>query len=211
VANITGAQFQRVDTTGFPQRGGLLTQATILAGTSVRDDTSVVSRGKWVLSEFLCSSPPPPPDDVKPEEPMTTGTTTKRQVLEQHRANEACASCHRVMDPIGFGLENYDVAGVWRNQLDGLPIDASGQLFGGKSFTGPREMFSALKEDPRFNPCFTKMVFRYALGRALFSQDQCAVETVVNKALERGGRFRELIAEIATSDMFRFQSAEANR
>jgi hypothetical protein len=208
VTGITGPEVRRVDLSAFPQRGGLLTQGTILAGTSTADDTSVVKRGVWVLSQLLCSAPHEPPPGVDVIKAEADPTMSKRQRLEQHRSDSGCAGCHAAMDPIGFGLENYDVTGAWRTEIGPHPIDASGQLLGGASFSGPREMFAALKTDPRLNECVTKALYTYALGRTIFPEDECAVRNAALTAAERGGGLKDLISTLAASRPFRFQGAE---
>ena len=128
IAGVTGPEFRRVKLP--PNRGGVLTQASILTLTSNPTRTSPVKRGKWVLDQILGTPPPPPPPDVPtlPEEKQLTGSL--RKVMEQHRANALCASCHQRMDPIGFAFENYDAIGAWRDKDGGFAIDPSGVLPG---------------------------------------------------------------------------------
>jgi hypothetical protein len=138
IAGVTGREFRRVSLP--PNRGGLLTQASILTLTSNPTRTSPVKRGKWVLEQILNSPPPPPPPDV-PELPATKQLTgSLRKVMEEHRANALCASCHNRMDPIGFAFENYDAIGAWRDKDGGFSIDPSGALPDGQSFQGPGEL-----------------------------------------------------------------------
>jgi hypothetical protein len=146
IPGVTGDEFRRVTLTG-DQRGGLLGQASILTVTSNPTRTSPVKRGKWILEQILGSPPPPPPPDV-PELKDDAGVVlsgTLRQRMEQHRANASCASCHGRMDPLGFGLENYDAIGAWRDKDGGFPIDASGVLPSGQTFSGPRALKAILK------------------------------------------------------------------
>ena len=138
-------EFRRVDLTGTP-RGGVLTQASVLTVSSYATRTSPVLRGKWILENLLDAPPPPPPPDVPNLDEAAIGTAASmREQLEAHRKDPTCASCHRRMDPLGFGLENFDAVGAWRT-IDGkFPIDASGALPDGRKFTGPVE----LQDHPR--------------------------------------------------------------
>ena len=144
IPNVSGPAFRQVDLTGTP-RGGVLTQGSILAVSSYATRTSPVLRGKWVLDNLLNAPPPEPPADVPNLDESKIGTAASmREQLEEHRKNAICASCHRRMDPLGFGLENFDAVGAWRTMEGKFPIDASGQLPDGRTFTGPDE----LRDDP---------------------------------------------------------------
>ena len=144
IPNVSGPQFRQVDLTGTP-RGGVLTQGSVLAVSSYATRTSPVLRGKWVLDNLLNAPPPEPPADVPNLDESNIGTAASmREQLEEHRKNAICASCHRRMDPLGFGLENFDAVGAWRTMEGKFPIDASGQLPDGRTFTGPDE----LRDDP---------------------------------------------------------------
>ena len=143
IAGVNGPEFRRVDLT-TDQRGGILSQASVLTVSSYPTRTSAVIRGKYVLENILGSPPPPPPPDVPALDEAAVGTTASlRQQMEKHRANAVCASCHSKMDPLGFGLENYDAIGKWRTMDGKFPVDASGTLPNGKSFSTPAEMRSA--------------------------------------------------------------------
>ena len=144
IEGVKGPEFRKVDLT-TDQRGGLLGQAGVLTVSSYATRTSVVIRGKYILQEILGTPPAPPPPDVPPLDEAAVGTSLSlRQQMEKHRANAVCASCHSKMDPLGFGLENYDAVGKWRT-LDGkFPVDSSGTLPNGKSFATPAEMRAAL-------------------------------------------------------------------
>ena len=191
---------QRTSVAGS-KRGGILTQASFLIATSQPNRTSPVKRGKWVLSQLLCTAPPPPPPNVPPL-PEGSGSGSVRQRLEQHRTNPVCASCHSLMDPIGFGLENFDAIGQWRDQdVDG-PIDASGVLPGDVSFNGEKQLASILRADPRLPTCVVRQVLTYALGRGLTDADQCAVDDMTRALKTRGSGFADLFAIVATSDAF---------
>ncbi|MEY4179057.1 MAG: hypothetical protein RLY70_2631 [Planctomycetota bacterium] len=204
---IRGPNFVRVSLASA-ERGGLLQQASVLTVTSNPTRTSPVKRGRWVLEQLLGTPPPPPPPNVpeldKPDGGPLVGTL--RQRMEQHRRNPACANCHASMDPLGFAFENYDAIGAWR-RLDGdAPIDASGELPGGKSFQGPAELKSILLEKKsQFARCLVEKMLTYALGRGLEYYDKPTVDKI-SAALERDGyKFSTLAAEIAASDPFRLR------
>ena len=146
IEGVTGPEFRRVRLNG-PQRGGILTHASVLTVTSNPNRTSPVKRGRWVLEQILGAPPPPAPPDVTPlkESRAAEAAITMRQRMERHRAQASCAVCHNRLDPLGFGLENYDGVGAWREKDAGLPVDASGTLPSGESFRGPAE----LKGDPQ--------------------------------------------------------------
>jgi hypothetical protein len=185
-------------------RGGLVTQASILAVTSNPTRTSPVKRGRWILEQILGTPPPPPPPNVPElmaEEAELSGTL--RQKMEQHRKDPACATCHAKMDPLGFGLENFDAVGAWRT-LDGKDkIDSSGVLPSGEKFAGPAELKKILMSRKKdFVRNLAEKMMIYGLGRGLDSTDQCAVEEIV-KAVEKDGyRFSRLVLEIVRSEPF---------
>ncbi len=202
--NVHGDEFRRVTLTD-ERRGGLLGQASILMVTSNPTRTSPVKRGKWVLEQILGTPPPPPPPDV-PELKDDTDkklTGTLRQRMEQHRANPNCATCHGRMDPLGFGLENFDAIGAWREQDGGLPIDASGTLPGGRSFDGPkglRQILVSRRDD--FVRNLAEKLLTYALGRGLDYYDGCALDKIVTGLNANDQKFSSLVIEIVRSDPF---------
>jgi hypothetical protein len=204
MAGVTGDEFRRIRLTD-DRRGGLLGQASILTVTSNPTRTSPVKRGKWILEQILGTPPPPPPPNV-PElqddkEVVLSGTL--RQRMEQHRANPDCATCHGKMDPLGFGLENFDAVGAWREQDGGLPIDASGVLPGGPSFAGPKALKAILKErEADFARCLAEKMLTFALGRGLDYYDKCAVDKIVAAMAENDYRFSTLVLGIVGSDPF---------
>lgn len=196
-------------------RGGLLGQAAILAVTSNPTRTSPVKRGKWILENLFAAPPPPAPPNV-PELPEATEqkplTGTLRQRMEQHRTDPGCAACHRLMDPLGFGLENYDPVGGWRTADGDSEVDASGELPDGRSFRGPGELKALLKErEHDFRRCLAEKLLTYALGRGLEWYDACAVERIATRCREGGDRFSVLVAEIVKSPAFRQREAPADR
>jgi cytochrome c5 len=203
IPDIKGDEFQRV---ALPeQRGGILSQASVLAITSNPTRTSPVKRGKWVLENLLGAPPPPPPPNVpelnEAKDVVLTGTL--RQRMEQHRANPACASCHQRMDPLGFGLENFDAIGAWRTQDGKFDIDPSGTLPSGESFSGPRELRAVLKAHrDEFRHCLAEKMLTYALGRGLEYYDKCAVDRITAAVAREDDKFSSLILEIVHSDPF---------
>lgn len=188
------------------RRGGVVTTAAVLAGTSYPKRTSPVLRGQWVLGQVLGGKVPPPPPGVPPldEKHDAAEPKTLRQRLEAHRTNPSCASCHDRMDPIGFGLENYDVLGRWRSEENGLPVDASGTLPPGGGFTGPEELKRRLLDRRgEFIKHLTRKLLGYALGRELDEFDQCVVDRTVKKLGESDHRAALLVEEIVVSHPFR--------
>jgi hypothetical protein len=200
-------EFVRVDLSGS-ERGGVLTQASVLTVTSNPTRTSPVKRGKWVLEQLLGTPPPPPPPNVPELEEdgkaLTSGSL--RQRMEEHRKNPACANCHAKMDPLGFGLENFDAIGAFRQKDGDFPIDPSGVLPDGQSFRGPRELKDILlaKKD-LFVRCLAEKMLTYALGRGLEYYDKRAVDRIVTRMAANNYSFSSLVTGIATSDPFRLR------
>ena len=211
IGNVQGPEFQRVSLDAA-QRGGLLTQASILTVTSNPNRTSPVKRGKWILENLLGTPPPPPPPDVPvlDEKKDASSAKTLRARLELHLSNAACASCHERMDPLGFALENYDAIGAWRTSDSGQPIDSKGKLPDGQSISGAQELRRLLVEQRKeqFAQCLTEKLLIYALGRGLNYQDQCAVDRIRAAAAEDGHRFSRLVIEICRSEPFMRQGAK---
>ncbi|HUE14918.1 MAG TPA: DUF1592 domain-containing protein, partial [Planctomycetaceae bacterium] len=204
IPGIEGSRFRLVSLDGYP-RAGVLTQPSILTLTSQPTRTSPVKRGKWILETFLGSAPPPPPADV-PELAATQKSNPKASLREQlaiHRQSAKCSICHKVMDPLGFGLENFDGIGRWRDQEKNRPIDASGTLPGGESFRGPVELVGVLgKRQDAFRRHLTRTLLTYALGRGLEYYDACAVDQIVEATRQGGDRFSVLVNEIVRSEPF---------
>jgi len=207
ITGVAGEDFQRVSTEGVERRG-LLGQAGLLTVLSTPFRTSVVRRGKWLLEQLMCAPPPPPPPGVEGlvenEESIGEGQTL-RDVLEQHRADPVCAGCHVLMDPLGFGLENYDGIGAWRTEDNGVPVDAGGELVDGTAFVGAEAMAEILAQDERFYACTAEKLFIYALGRGDQPSDEPILEEIAAAFEQSDYRFRTLVALIATSDAFRFR------
>lgn len=206
---VTGAEFAEV-AVGAAPRGGLLTQAGLMMVLSTPLRTSVVRRGKWVLSQLLCSEPAAPPPGVEglPEDEDAVIVGTLRERMELHRSDPTCAACHEVMDAIGFGLENYDGIGLWRVEEAGDTIDASGSLPGNLAFDGALELSELLAEDDRFFECVAEKAYTYALGRGTTSNDEPYLRDIVRGFRERGNLFEELAVLIVTSEPFRRRRGE---
>jgi len=203
-----GADFARV-TVDDPNRRGLLAQGSVLTVTSYPTRTSPVKRGKWVMTQLLCTEPPAPPPGVEGlvTEEMPTGTI--RQRLEKHRESPVCNSCHQEMDNLGFGLEQYDGIGAFRTEDGGFPIDASGVLPGGKTFDGMQELSAIIAADPRFLHCVSEKMMTYALGRGHDPADEGHLSHVEAELRDRGESLRTLIKLVATSEPFRMRRGEA--
>ena len=200
IDGVTGPEFRRVDLTGTP-RSGVLTQASVLRVSSYATRTSPVLRGKWILDNLLNAPPPDPPPDVPNLNEASIRTVASlRQQLEAHRTNPTCASCHRRMDPLGFGLENFDAVGAWRT-IDGeFPIDATGFLPDGDEFNGPEELRDVLvKQRQTFARCLTSKLMTYALGRGLQSYDTRTVSAIADRLPASEYRFSALVLEIVNS------------
>ena len=212
IEGVKGEEFRRVELTGS-QRGGILTQGSILTVSSYPTRTSVVTRGKWVLENLLGTPPPPPPPDVPALAEQEIGASASlREQMEQHRANPACAVCHLQMDPIGFGLENYDASGEWRTHDGKFLIDASGILPGGKSFTGAKGLEELLKsKSDLFVHNFTEKLMTYALGRGVERFDKPTVDRIVDDAAAHNYRFSTLVMDIVQSKPFLMRTAEGTK
>ncbi|MDF3067046.1 MAG: Gluconolactonase [Polyangiaceae bacterium] len=207
-----GGTRMRVSTVGTPRTGGLLTHASLLAVTSAPTQASIVKRGAFVLSRFLCAAPPPPPPDAESTGGTVDPSASRRDQLIQHRADPSCASCHATMDPIGLGLEHFDRLGAYREAEDGeahLPIDASGQLPSGETFSNASELAQALSTHPRFVRCFSEKLLSYALGRRLAAGDRCYPSHFAE--LGPDVAFSALVSEVVKSRSFRMRSPELDQ
>ncbi len=208
IPGVYGSQFRRVKLND-PNRGGLLGQGSILTVTSYPNRTSVVQRGKWVLENLLGAPPPPPPADIPDLKPHGKDgrLLSMREQLESHRANPTCASCHARMDPIGFALENFDGIGKWRTKDAGLPIDASGKLPSGKSFTGSNELKKVLltAHKDEFVTAVTEKLLTYALGRGLEYYDSPTVRSIMRETAPTNYQLSTLISSIVKSTPFQMR------
>ena len=210
IPNIYGPHFRRVSLTEEPRRG-LLGKGGVLLLTSHADRTSPVVRGKWILDNLLGTPPPPAPAIVPafPEEVPGVPSTVRGR-MEQHRANPACAGCHKVMDPLGLALENFDAVGAWRTRESGLPIDASGELTDGTKISGVTELRAALLKRPEvLVGTVTEKLMTYALGRSLEPDDMPAVRTIVRTSAREGYRFSSLVRGIVNSVPFQMRKARS--
>jgi len=211
IDSIQGEEFQRVSLAGKPRKG-ILTQGAILTLTSNPTRTSPVKRGKWVLENLFDSPPPPPPPDVpvlnESHEKVLSGTL--RQRMEQHRANPTCASCHQRMDPIGFGLENFDAIGRWREKDGKFAVDSSGELVSGESFTNTVGLLEILAEKKRndFVKCVIDKMLTYSLGRGLEFYDKCAIDQIKSDLARTDYRFSTVVLEVVKSVPFQMRRGE---
>jgi hypothetical protein len=201
-------QPKRFELPAGSHRGGLLGMTAILAVTSYPTRTSPVLRGKWILDAMLGTPPPPPPPNVPTlkTERDAAAPKTQRDRLEQHRLNPVCGSCHNKIDPLGFAMENYDIAGVWRNEEEGKAIDARGQLPDGTSFDGVDQLKQVLlARKTLFFHNLTSKMLGYALGRGLTAEDSCVVDRIVEQLIKQNYSANTLIREIVLSPSFRWQ------
>ncbi len=207
IPNVTGPEFRQVSLAGNAERGGVLTHASVLTVSSYATRTSPVLRGKWILENILNAPPPPPPPDVPNLDEAKIGSSmTLRQQLEEHRKNATCAACHARMDPLGFGLENFNAIGQWRTQDGKFPVDSSGTLPDGRSFSGPQELKVILKADrDAFARGLTEKLLTYALGRGIERYDRPAVKKIATRVAANDYRFSSLALEIVNSLPFQYR------
>ena len=210
VPGVYGSDFRRVSL-GDGNRRGLLGQGSILTVTSYPDRTSPVGRGKWVLENVLGTPPPPPPPNVPELEPAedTGRVLAMRERMEQHRENPVCASCHRVMDPLGLALENFDAIGRWRGHMPGgTAIDASGTMPDGTAFDGPSELRGLLVRDrEQFATVVTEKLLIYALGRGIEYYDAPAVRQIVRGSATDDYGLASIVVGVVRSTPFRMRLA----
>jgi hypothetical protein len=213
IANVSGSRFRRVSLGDSPRRG-LLGQGSILAATSAGNRTSPVKRGRWILENLLGAPVPNPPPGVETNLEKSVGPavpdTSLRQRLERHRANPSCASCHAVMDPIGFALENYDVIGKWRDTDGAVPVNAAGKLVDGTPLDGPGSLRRALlARRDAFVTNATEKLLTYALGRRIEYFDMPAVRNIVRNA-GPDHRLSSLVVGIVKSVPFQMKRKEGD-
>ncbi len=213
MAGVNGSEFRRVQ---YPdaERRGLLGHGSILTLTSHANRTSPVLRGKWVMEVFLGSPPPPPPPNVPTLEATGEAEAGKllsvRERMELHRANPSCNSCHRMMDPIGLALENFDVTGAWRIRDNGVPVDVSGELYDGTALTSAADLRQALvRKTDALMRTFTENMMAYAVGRRIEYYDMPAVRRIVRQAAEDDYRLSSFILGVVNSSAFQMSRMEA--
>ncbi|MGP0068192.1 MAG: DUF1592 domain-containing protein [Isosphaeraceae bacterium] len=210
ILHVHGSQFRRVELGEDSVRGGLFRQGSVLTVTSYATRTSPVIRGKWILENILGTPPPPPPANVPALKDNTVSSMLSvRERLAEHRANIACAGCHRLMDPVGFSLENFDAVGRWRTVEEGRPVDATGGLPDGSRFEGVSGLERALLKRPElFVGTMAEKLLTFALGRGVESVDAPAIRKIVRDARAKDDRFSSLIVGIATSTPFQMRKSE---
>ncbi len=212
ISNIDGSQFRRVPVPDDARRG-LLGQGSILTVTSVATRTSPVQRGKWLLENILGTPPNPPPAGVPPLKENAAGAKqmTVRERMEQHRKVEPCAGCHKVLDPLGFALDNFDAVGAWRVRgEDGAPIDASGVMSDGTKVSGVSDLRKYLLSRPNvFVGTMTTKLMTYALGRGVEYYDMPSIRAIVHDAQRNDYRFSSLILGVVKSAPFQMRRSQS--
>jgi uncharacterized protein DUF1592/uncharacterized protein DUF1588/uncharacterized protein DUF1585/uncharacterized protein DUF1587/uncharacterized protein DUF1595/cytochrome c len=207
IPNVYGSQFRRV-TLSDPTRRGLLGKGSVLMATSYPNRTSPVSRGKWVLENVLGTPPPPPPPNVPSlkDNGQNGKMLSMRQRMEEHRKNPACAVCHKLMDPLGFSLENFDGLGKWRTKEGNNPVDPSGALPDGTPFQGPNGLREALlKKREQFVNTFLERLLTYALGRGVEYYDAPVLRQILREAAPNNYRWSSLVLGIVKSTPFQMR------
>jgi hypothetical protein len=211
IPGVQGEKFRKVTLTDSHRRG-ILGQGSFLLLTSYPLRTSPVLRGKYVLENLLDTAPPPPPPNVPALQPPSRHGDQRglREQLEKHRQDAACASCHKMMDPIGFGLENFDATGAWRNDEHGKPIDSSGEMVDGKKFSGVDELRKYLAQDHRsdFHRAVATKLLTYALGRGLDWYDKPAIDKIVSETEAANGSSRAMLKAVVKSVPFQYRRGD---
>jgi hypothetical protein len=210
IPHIYGNRFRKVALGADRERGGLLRHGSILTVTSYATRTSPVIRGKWILENIVGTPPPPPPANVPSLRENTVAASLPiRERLAEHRSNAACASCHRLIDPVGFSLEQFDAVGRWRTLEEGKPVDAAGGLPDGSEFAGVAGLEKALLQRPEwFVRTLTEKLFTFALGRAPEDFDAPAIRRIVREARAQNYRFSSLIVGLTTSTPFQMRKSQ---
>jgi hypothetical protein len=209
IPHVKGSHFRRVPVTD-PARRGLLGQGSVLTVTSHPDRTAPVMRGKWILDNLVGTPPPPPPPNVPDLSAEEAGKPkTVRQMMEVHRANAVCASCHKLMDPLGLALEHFDAVGAARTKDHGLPIDASSTLYDGTPVDGGVSLRQGLMKRPDvLVSTLTEKLLTYALGRGPQAYDMPVVRSIVRDAAHQDYRFSALVMGIVESTPFQKRAAD---
>ena len=201
----TGTEFVKIDLPAT-QRAGIFTQPSVLAAHAHANQTSPVRRGVFVLTNVLCTQIPPPPPDVDTTPPNPDPNATTRERFAQHTANATCATCHRLMDPLGFGFEGYDATGKFRTIENGKPLDVSGTVTGTDvdgPFNGAIELVQRLQGSAQLKSCVSQLWLEFALQRVPAKEDACSLEQTQNGFSASGYNLRDLISSVMKSDAFR--------
>jgi hypothetical protein len=215
IPNIRGSHFRRVTLEKDDPRRGLLGKASFLLVTSAGNRTSPVSRGKWILENILGVSAPAVPASVPPlkenNERADGKVLSMRERMEEHRSNPSCASCHKIMDPIGFALENFDLTGKWRDVDEKTAVDASGELVDGTKLNGPATLRQALvSRSDAFLTTATEKLLTYGLGRAVHYYDMPVVRSVIREAARNDYRFSSIVLGIVKSAPFQMKVKQSS-
>jgi hypothetical protein len=196
-----------------PNRAGLLTQPALMALLAHSNQSAPVQRGLFVREQVLCHELPPPPPDVDTTPPDPSPNATTRERFREHSANERCATCHKLLEGIGFALENFDQLGRFRTEENGIPVDASGNLVGTTdvniegTFNGALELSERLATSPQVENCLATQWFRYGMGRAEDKTDTCSLDQVKAAFSASGGDFKALLVALTATDVFRYRAA----
>lgn len=209
IDGVDGDKFRKVELKNG-QRAGLLTHSSVLLLTSYPNRTSPVKRGEWILTNILGDEPPPAPPNVPTleETQASAKDLTLREQMAKHREDPSCAACHKTMDALGFGFENYDGIGRWRDKDGKHPVDSSGELPSGEKFAGAVQLVDILsKREEKFVETFTERLLTFALGRGVEYTDKCVLDATVADARANGNSFASIVAAIVRSDAFRYQGS----
>jgi hypothetical protein len=207
VTGPAGTAFERVDTGAF-NRFGLLTQGGLLSVLGKANQTAPVQRGKFVRERLLCADLPPPPPDIMIKPPDVSPTLSTRERFAAHRSDASCNTCHKLMDPIGLTLENYDGAGRYRAEENGKAIDASGEILESDvtgTFDGAAGLAGKLASSATVKACVARSWFQYAYGRAQTTADACTLALVDQKFKDSGYKFKDLVVALTETDAFLYR------
>ncbi len=202
--SVPAGEFAKINWPSNSPRAGVLTSAGFLALNSHSNVTSPTLRGRFIRQFLMCQdiAPPPPGVTTTLPEPTNEKQTLRQRLETLHLAEDQCAGCHSLMDPLGFGFENFDAVGAYRTTDNGLPVDSSGTI-DGKAFKNAKELSVAIAENPKFAQCLTLMVYRHASGHLETAGEEPALVDVYRSFVDAGYDFQELILATVTSDAFR--------
>ena len=211
-ANDYGPQLEPVDLGASPQRAGFLTHPALMALLAKPDQSDPIHRAKFVRESLLCQHLPTPPDNIVIMAPEVAPGLSTRERFAEHSSNPTCAGCHRLLDPVGFGFEHYDAVGAWRDTDQGVPVDASGEMFetldADGPFYGAVELVGKLAASQEAQRCVARQLFRFALQRVENTADACSLRHVFDEFETSGLNLHQLMMAIVTSDAFRFQRVQ---